>query len=138
MGSLAERRQEFVEQRNGRVRVDGCAGAQRFFPAGLQSVLQVVAHPVRGVGIEPTHAGHLVAQALLGQDLRDAPNASGEHPGYDWRAERAANEFAANLLMPASMVRRAAATSNDVTALAAQFHVSRAAMGFRLTALRIS
>jgi transcriptional regulator with XRE-family HTH domain len=30
-----------------------------------------------------------------------APGAAGEHPGYDWRAERAANDFAANLLMPA-------------------------------------
>jgi transcriptional regulator with XRE-family HTH domain len=72
----------------------------------------------------------------LGGDL--APNASGEHPGYDWRAERAANEFAASLLMPASMVRRAAATTADIVDLAALFQVSRAAMGFRLTALRIS
>jgi Zn-dependent peptidase ImmA (M78 family)/DNA-binding XRE family transcriptional regulator len=72
----------------------------------------------------------------LGGDL--APNASGEHPGYDWRAERAANEFAANLLMPASMVRRAATATTDVATLASQFHVSPAAMGFRLTALRIS
>ena len=72
----------------------------------------------------------------LGGDL--APNASGEHPGYDWRAERAANEFAANLLMPASMVRRAASMTADVATLASQFQVSRAAMGFRLTALRIS
>ena len=71
----------------------------------------------------------------LGGDL--APNATGGHPTYDWRVERAANEFAANLLMPASMVRRAAATVTDVAALAAQFKVSPAAMGFRLTALNI-
>jgi Zn-dependent peptidase ImmA (M78 family) len=72
----------------------------------------------------------------LGGDL--APNATGGgHPNYDWRAERAANEFAASLLMPASMVRRAAATVTDVAVLAAQFKVSRAAMGFRLTALNI-
>jgi transcriptional regulator with XRE-family HTH domain len=72
----------------------------------------------------------------LGGNL--APNATGGHPTYDWRAERAANEFAASLLMPASMVRRAAATITDVGTLAAQFKVSPAAMGFRLTALQIS
>ena len=72
----------------------------------------------------------------LGGDL--APNATGGHPNYDWRAERAANEFAANLLMPASMLRRAAATVSDVAALSTQFKVSRAAMGFRLTALNIA
>ena len=72
----------------------------------------------------------------LGGDL--APNATGGHPTYDWRAERAANEFAASLLMPASMVRRAAATVTDVAALASQFKVSPAAMGFRLTTLHIS
>lgn len=71
----------------------------------------------------------------LGGDL--APNATGGHPTYDWRAERAANEFAASLLMPASMVRRAAATVTDVATLASQFKVSPAAMGFRLTALQI-
>lgn len=71
----------------------------------------------------------------LGGEL--SPIASGVHPDYDWRAERAANEFAASLLMPASMVRRAAASTSDVVTLAAQFKVSPAAMGFRLTALRI-
>jgi Zn-dependent peptidase ImmA (M78 family) len=71
----------------------------------------------------------------LGGDL--APNVTGGHPTYDWRVERAANEFAASLLMPASMVRRAAATVADVAALASQFKVSPAAMGFRLTALNI-
>jgi Zn-dependent peptidase ImmA (M78 family)/DNA-binding XRE family transcriptional regulator len=71
----------------------------------------------------------------LGGDL--APNATGGHPNYDWRAERAANEFAASLLMPASIVRRAASTVSDVATLASQFKVSPAAMGFRLTALNI-
>jgi Zn-dependent peptidase ImmA (M78 family)/transcriptional regulator with XRE-family HTH domain len=71
----------------------------------------------------------------LGGDL--APNATGGHPNYDWRAERAANEFAASLLMPAHMVRRATATVSDVAALASQFKVSPAAMGFRLAALNV-
>lgn len=72
----------------------------------------------------------------LGGDL--SPNAIGEHPGYDWRAERAANEFAASLLMPAAMVRQASTATIDVGDLALLFKVSSAAMGFRLTTLRIS
>jgi IrrE N-terminal-like domain len=72
----------------------------------------------------------------LGGDL--APNVTGGHPGYDWRAERAANEFAANLLMPAPMVRKAATSTTDVVTLASCFRVSAAAMGFRLKALRIA
>jgi Zn-dependent peptidase ImmA (M78 family)/transcriptional regulator with XRE-family HTH domain len=72
----------------------------------------------------------------LGGDL--SPNATGEHPGYNWRAERAANDFAANLLMPASMIRRSSTATTEVKALAAQFNVSPAALGFRLNALRIS
>lgn len=71
----------------------------------------------------------------LGGEL--SPNATGEHPGYDWRAERAANEFAANLLMPSWMVRRAFDQASNVKALASQFNVSPAAMSVRLTALRI-
>ena len=71
----------------------------------------------------------------LGGNL--SPNATGGHPGYNWRAERAANEFAANLLMPASMVRRASAEIPEMGALASQFKVSPAAMSFRLTALQI-
>jgi transcriptional regulator with XRE-family HTH domain len=72
----------------------------------------------------------------LGGDL--SPNATGEHPGYNWRAERAANDFAANVLMPASMIRHASGGTTDVKALAARFKVSPSAMGFRLNALRIS
>jgi Zn-dependent peptidase ImmA (M78 family) len=71
----------------------------------------------------------------LGGEL--APSATGRNPGYDWRAERSANEFAANLLMPATMIRRAATTTTEVGALASRFKVSPAAMGFRLTALQI-
>jgi hypothetical protein len=36
-------------------------------PAGLERGLEVVAHPRRGVGVEAAHAGHLVAEALLGE-----------------------------------------------------------------------
>ena len=72
----------------------------------------------------------------LGGDL--APNVTGGHPGYDWRSERAANEFAANLLMPASMVKKAVASTTNVATLASRFGVSPAAMGFRLKALRVA
>jgi hypothetical protein len=68
----AERVQEFVEQRDRRAPVDGGAGAEGILPAGLERGLEVVAHTVRGVGVEAAHAWYLVAQALLGEDLGDA------------------------------------------------------------------
>lgn len=60
----------------------------------------------------------------------------GEPPGYDWRDERAANHFAAELLMPEDFVRRAASRHDtDARRLARQFLVSEEAMGFRLVNL---
>jgi Zn-dependent peptidase ImmA (M78 family)/DNA-binding XRE family transcriptional regulator len=58
--------------------------------------------------------------------------AHGEDPNYDWRDERKANEFAAELLMPAQMVMAAAQKHSTVQALANLFQVSKEAMGFRL------
>ena len=58
--------------------------------------------------------------------------AHGESANYSWRDERAANDFAAELLMPASMVVAAARVHPTVQVLAKQFEVSREAMGFRL------
>ncbi|WP_236718563.1 ImmA/IrrE family metallo-endopeptidase [Actinoplanes sp. TFC3] len=66
-----------------------------------------------------------------------APLAAGDHPGYDWRAERSANEFAANILMPSPMIRQSFGQTPDVRALAKRFDVSSAAMSIRLTALRL-
>jgi transcriptional regulator with XRE-family HTH domain len=60
---------------------------------------------------------------------------TGDAPGYNWQHERAANEFAANLLMPADLVRRSAERNQDITKLATMFDVSRQAMAFRLTSL---
>jgi hypothetical protein len=60
------------------VRADCGAGAERVFPAGLERLFEVVAHPGGGVGVEAAHAGYLVAEALLGQDLGDAVLG---HPG---------------------------------------------------------
>jgi hypothetical protein len=48
------------------------------FPADLEGGLEVVAHPVGGVSAEAAAAGDLMAEALLGEDLRDAVFG---HPG---------------------------------------------------------
>jgi hypothetical protein len=58
--------------------MDGGAFAEGVVPAGLKRLLEVVAHPVRGVDVEAAHARYLVAEALLGEDLRDAVLG---HPG---------------------------------------------------------
>jgi hypothetical protein len=53
------------------VRVDGHAFAEGFSPSGLEGGVQVVAHPGRGVRVQAAHTWHLVAEPLLGEDLRD-------------------------------------------------------------------
>jgi hypothetical protein len=60
------------------VRVDGRAVAEGFFPPGLESGCQVVAHAGRGVRVQATHPWHLMTESLLGEDLRDAIFS---HPG---------------------------------------------------------
>ncbi|MEY9861544.1 Zn-dependent peptidase ImmA (M78 family)/transcriptional regulator with XRE-family HTH domain [Catenulispora sp. GAS73] len=72
----------------------------------------------------------------FGNDL--SQRATGNHPEYDWRAERAANDFAANLLMPATMVREAFVQTREVSELARTFKVSPGAMKFRLINLRLT
>lgn len=54
--------------------------------------------------------------------------------------ERAANQFAAELLMPADAVRKLAASGRfaSVEELAQAFQVSKVAMGYRLTNLQMS
>lgn len=97
------------------------------------------------IGVNSTHArnrqrftithelGHAVLRHLdsfhvdLGTTTED-----GTPPGYNWRHERAANDFAAALLMPATLVTRAHERTPSVSALAATFEVSELAMGFRL------
>src|SRR5215469_16612491 len=78
VGSLAVRREESIKQRNGRMRMDGGAGPEGIVPAGLEHGLEVVAHPVGGVGVKAALAWYLVAKPLLGKDLR---NAVFGHPG---------------------------------------------------------
>jgi hypothetical protein len=45
---------------------------------GLERLDECLAHPVRDVGIEAAHARYFVAEALLGEDVRDAVLG---HPG---------------------------------------------------------
>ena len=68
-------------------------------------------------------------------DFFDAGGSAGDAPGYNWQHERAANEFAANLLMPAELVRRESDRLGAINQLAVVFDVSRQAMAFRLATL---
>ncbi|MGI8998814.1 MAG: ImmA/IrrE family metallo-endopeptidase [Candidatus Limnocylindria bacterium] len=59
----------------------------------------------------------------------------GELLGHDWQAERAANDFAAELLMPRRFVVDAFEKTHDPGLLAHRFEVSELAMGYRLVNL---
>ena len=68
-----------------------------------------------------------------------SPVSAGDPPEYDWRHERAANTFAANLLMPAGMVQRDRVEGKQsLTSMARRYQVSEEAMGIRLTSLGLS
>ena len=58
--------------------------------------------------------------------------AYGTPPGYDWRSERAANDFAAELLMPTRLIEEAFTELPSPSALAERFDVSELAMSYRL------
>ena len=45
------------------------ARARGVFPAGLECIFEIVAHPGGGVGVEATHARHFVTQALFGENF---------------------------------------------------------------------
>ncbi len=59
----------------------------------------------------------------------------GDLPGNDYQSERAANEFAAELLMPRRLVVPRFDANPDPPALAGEFVVSEIAMGYRLVNL---
>jgi transcriptional regulator with XRE-family HTH domain len=59
----------------------------------------------------------------------------GDPPGYDWQTERAANEFAADLLMPRDLVNSRFQNTPETHRLAREFKVSDLAMGYRLVNL---
>ena len=60
-GCGAEWRQQVVEQRDGGVWIDGGAIAEGLFPSGLKSCRQVLAHPLRGMGVQAAHPGNLMS-----------------------------------------------------------------------------
>ena len=65
----------------------------------------------------------------------DRTASDGDPPGYDWQDERAANEFAAQLLMPATWIAESYRKTQAVADLAERFRVSQVAMGYRLANL---
>jgi transcriptional regulator with XRE-family HTH domain len=81
--------------------------------------------------------GHFVLghRKTVHVDLAIATSSHGEPPGYDWQDEQGANAFAAELLMPADLVRAAAVERPNRHRLARTFRVSDEAMGFRLVGL---
>jgi Zn-dependent peptidase ImmA (M78 family)/DNA-binding XRE family transcriptional regulator len=86
---------------------------------------------------------HELAHYLLRHHERSSDNedrfhidlAEGPPPGFDWRAERAANAFAADLLMPRRLMAAAYEQTQNPVALASRFKVSQVAMGIRLLEL---
>lgn len=56
----------------------------------------------------------------------------GIDPSFDEPVERQANQFAAEILMPAKLVREAYENDSDTSEIAKRFRVSEIALGFRL------
>jgi transcriptional regulator with XRE-family HTH domain len=83
---------------------------------------------------------HELGHLILGHgpqfyiDLQSRPE-DGDPPGYHARHEREANDFAANTLMPAAMVRASFGRRKTVEPLARTFGVSDLAMRYRLANL---
>jgi Zn-dependent peptidase ImmA (M78 family)/DNA-binding XRE family transcriptional regulator len=127
----------------------GCRYEEDDLPDELQGFVVVVdEHPVVVVKrSDPLQRRRFTAAHELGHVLLrhydtfhlDLSANEGAPPNYNWRHERAANDFAASLLMPEELVRTAVETTvkPDVRALAASFEVSRQAMSIRLAALGI-
>jgi hypothetical protein len=80
-----EWRQQVVEQRDRGVRVDSGALPEGFLPPGLESRGQILAHLLRGVGVQAAHSRDLVSKPLLGQDLGNAVSrATTRTPALSW------------------------------------------------------
>jgi transcriptional regulator with XRE-family HTH domain len=83
---------------------------------------------------------HELGHYLLGHHERfhidlGRGDSDGTPPGYDWISERAANDFAAELLMPARMIHEFDDGGRSTSDLAELFDVSGLAMGYRLANL---
>jgi Zn-dependent peptidase ImmA (M78 family)/DNA-binding XRE family transcriptional regulator len=123
---------------------------KRSFPDALSGL--VFAHESAAViGINEDHSdtrqrfsmAHELGHFLLGHHERSSDYehrfhidlSEGTPPGFDWRAERAANEFAADLLMPRRLIAAEFKQSQNPSTLAELFEVSEIAMGYRLVNL---
>lgn len=69
-------------------------------------------------------------------DLANAEVGTG--PNFDYQLERAANDFAANVLMPATHVSKRYAEEPSIRRLAEEFEVNPIAMTYRLQALGLT
>jgi len=103
---------------------------------GKNAFIGVNSHqaPVRQRFSVAHELGHFVLHHADHHFIDYAGSPEGEVPGYDWEHERAANQFAAELLMPAEMVTRDARTTS-LPRLARRYDVSQEAMGFRVANL---
>lgn len=116
---------------------------RRSFPDALSGlILETGAGAI--VGINANHAvvrqrfsaGHELGHHLLGHgELFHIDVTEGSPPDYDFASERAANEFAAELLMPRRLLARAFEETPNPPSLARRFEVSEIAMGYRLVNL---
>jgi transcriptional regulator with XRE-family HTH domain len=127
----------------GLARLCGVLVVEHDFPDALSGILLEVDGGAI-VGINENHherrqrfsLAHELGHHLLGHagrfhiDLSDT-----DPPGFDYRSERAANEFAADLLMPRRLVTAWAERDPSTDGLARAFNVSEIAMGYRLVNL---
>jgi transcriptional regulator with XRE-family HTH domain len=80
---------------------------------------------------------HELGHHLLGHTERFHLNLTEGAPAQDYRLERAANEFAADVLMPRKLLAEVGAANIPTHELAELFDVSEVAMGYRVLNLGI-
>jgi Zn-dependent peptidase ImmA (M78 family) len=128
----------------------GAAVFYRPFTDSLSGLVFVVEDQAM-IGINECHhanrrrfsLAHELGHFLLGHhvgggedvDALHIDSDEGRPPDFDWHAERAANDFAAELLMPRRLMSEAFRHSQDPSELAEQFGVSRLAIGYRMVNL---
>lgn len=115
----------------------------RSFPDSLSGLLMEM-NPGAVIGVNSGHVdarqrfsiAHELGHHLLKHAERFHIDVSeGDFPDADYTSERAANEFAAELLMPRRMLVAAFDADSDPARLAETFKVSQLAMGYRLVNL---
>lgn len=131
------------------VPIDGLASLcevlvlRRAFPDALSGLL-IELEEAALIGVNSHHAhvrqrfssAHELGHHLLGHGERIHIDVTDSNPpGFDYRSERAANDFAADLLMPRRLIAREFARDPQTPVLAQRFDVSEIAMGYRLVNL---